>query len=59
MWARNAATQNLGINLLQVGQNSARLALVVTEPHRNSCQICHGGVIFTLADSAFAGAQTR
>lgn len=59
MWARDTAAHHLGINLLQVGQNSARLALVVTEPHRNSHQICHGGVIFTLADSAFAGAQTR
>ena len=32
----------------------ARLTLTVRPDHLNGHQICHGGVIFALADSAFA-----
>ena len=44
----------LGIELLEAGAGRARMRLVVTADMTNGHQICHGGVIFTLADTTFA-----
>lgn len=57
MWARDAAAHALGIELLAVGDNAATLQLIIAPQHLNSHAICHGGVIFTLADCAFAYAS--
>lgn len=57
MWARDNAAHALGIALLGVGDNAATLQLTITPQHLNSHAICHGGVIFTLADCAFAYAS--
>lgn len=54
MWARDAASKWLGATLEAVGPGSARMTLTVAKHHTNGHDICHGGVIFTLADSAFA-----
>jgi acyl-CoA thioesterase len=54
MWAGDRASQNLGMELLEVGPGRARLAMTVTERMVNGHDLCHGGFIFTLADSAFA-----
>jgi acyl-CoA thioesterase len=54
MWADDRATQALGMELLEVGPGRARLRMAVTEAMVNGHGICHGGYIFTLADSAFA-----
>jgi len=45
-----------GIRLLDVSEGRARAMLAITEHHRNSAGTVHGGVIFTLADFAFAAA---
>lgn len=54
MWARDHAAHALGLELLSVGPDTARLGLTVAPQHLNSHGICHGGVLFTLADCAFA-----
>lgn len=54
MWARDNAAHALGIEVLAVGPETAQLGLTVTAQHLNSHAICHGGVLFTLADCAFA-----
>jgi acyl-CoA thioesterase len=42
------------MRILEVRPGYARLAMKVREDMVNGHQICHGGLIFTLADSAFA-----
>ena len=54
MYARDTATRGLGIRIARVGPGSAELVMVVREDMLNGHAICHGGFIFTLADSAFA-----
>ena len=54
MWAEDKASQGLGMEVLGVGPGHARLAMSVTESMVNGHGLCHGGFIFTLADSAFA-----
>lgn len=54
MWARDDASKWLGISLDDVGPGTARASFTVEKHHTNGHDICHGGYIFTLADSAFA-----
>ena len=54
MWAGDHATQMLGIRILAVGPGRAVLAMTVRQDMLNGHAICHGGLITTLADSAFA-----
>jgi acyl-CoA thioesterase len=54
MWAEDNASKGLGMCLEDVGPGRARLSLVVTESMVNGHGICHGGFIFSLADSAMA-----
>ena len=54
MWAADAASKWLGMSLDEVGPGWARLSFTVEKHHTNGHDICHGGYIFTLADSAFA-----
>ena len=54
MWARDAASQWAGMTLGAAEQGAATLNLTVAPHHCNGHAICHGGVIFMLADSAFA-----
>ena len=54
MWARDDATKWLGATLENVGPGTAVTSMVVERHHTNGHDICHGGYIFTLADSAFA-----
>jgi acyl-CoA thioesterase len=54
MWADDRASRWAGLRLEAVGPGTARMSLEVAEHHLNGHGICHGGVIFTLADSAFA-----
>jgi acyl-CoA thioesterase len=54
MYARDRATQGLGIELLEVRPGYARMSMVVRKDMLNGHAICHGGFIFTLADSTFA-----
>ncbi|MSQ58266.1 MAG: hydroxyphenylacetyl-CoA thioesterase PaaI [Betaproteobacteria bacterium] len=54
MYARDRASQSLGMRILEVRAGYARMSFVVTAAMLNGHQVCHGGFIFTLADSAFA-----
>lgn len=54
MYARDRACQGLGIKIDQVGPGSSRLTMKVRVDMLNGHDICHGGFIFALADSAFA-----
>lgn len=54
MWAGDAASKWLGMALESVGPGRAVLTLTVAPHHCNGHGTCHGGVIFALADSAFA-----
>ncbi len=54
MYVRDTATKALGIRIAHVGPGYAELAMTVRADMLNGHDICHGGLIFTLADSAFA-----
>ena len=54
MWRDDQASQALGMSLDAVGPGTATLSMTVTDSMINGHEICHGGLIFTLADSAFA-----
>ena len=54
MWAQDRASRALGMAIAQIGPGSATLTMTVTEAMVNGHGLCHGGYIFTLADSAFA-----
>ncbi|MFM8466990.1 MAG: hydroxyphenylacetyl-CoA thioesterase PaaI [Oxalobacteraceae bacterium] len=54
MYARDRATQGLGIQLLEIRPGYARMQMTVRTDMLNGHAMCHGGFIFTLADSTFA-----
>lgn len=54
LWANDHASKGLGIELGAVGPGTAEVSLTIQSHHMNGHGICHGGFIFTLADSAFA-----
>jgi len=43
-----------GVELLEAGKGYAKASMEITPLHLNSCGMCQGGAIFTLADLAFA-----
>ena len=55
MYAVDTATKDtMGITLLACRPGQAEMRMEVKALHLNGHQICHGGFIFTLADSTFA-----
>src|SRR4051812_33683708 len=54
MYQQDRASQALGMRILQVRPGFARLAMKIREDMVNGHQLCHGGLVFTLPDSAFA-----
>jgi len=54
MMASDNATQHLGMEVSGVSPGHATMAMTVRPEMVNGHAICHGGYIFTLADSAFA-----
>jgi acyl-CoA thioesterase len=55
MFAADAASrETMGMALLECRPGYARMSMQVRELHLNGHKICHGGFIFTLADSTFA-----
>ena len=54
MWDKDLASRSLGMSLDAVGPGMASLSLTITTAMTNGHNTCHGGYIFTLADSAFA-----
>jgi acyl-CoA thioesterase len=54
MFARDNASRGLGMRIARVGPGHAELTMTVRSDMVNGHAICHGGLVFTLADSAFA-----
>ena len=54
MWDDDRASQALGMAIDEVGPGRATLRMTVREDMVNGHDIGHGGLTFTLADSAFA-----
>jgi acyl-CoA thioesterase len=54
MWREDRASVWFGMELLEVDEGRAKMALTVEVHHCNGLGICHGGVTFALADSCFA-----
>ena len=54
MWADDEASRGLGIELMDLGLDHARVQMTISPTMVNGHAIAHGGFIFTLADSAFA-----
>lgn len=54
MWADDHASKWAGMEITHMDEGVATLELIVAQQHCNGHGICHGGVTFMLADSAFA-----
>jgi acyl-CoA thioesterase len=54
MYSKDAASQGLDIQLMHVAPGEALMRMTVRPDMLNGHNICHGGFIFTLADSTFA-----
>ena len=60
MWADDKAAQALGMVIRSVGPGRAEISMTVGPTMVNGHHTCHGGYIFTLADTAFAyGCNSR
>lgn len=54
MFSRDQASQQLGMKIISVGPGCAELTMTVDQRMLQGHGNCHGGYLFTLADSAFA-----
>ena len=54
MWSRDRACRALGITIKAVRPGYARMAMKVGGDMVNAHHICHGGFLFSLADTTFA-----
>ncbi|MEF8699289.1 MAG: hydroxyphenylacetyl-CoA thioesterase PaaI [Candidatus Accumulibacter sp. UW26] len=54
MFSRDAASRLIGLKIVAIRPGYSRLTMVVRPDMVNGHHICHGGYLFTLADSAFA-----
>ncbi len=54
LFGRDRASQALGMRISGAGPGWARLVMTVRPDMLNGHQVCHGGLVFALADSAFA-----
>jgi len=54
LFERDRASQALGMQLVAVRPGWARLTMRVRTDMVNGHDVCHGGLVFALADSAFA-----
>ena len=54
LFARDRASQALGMRITAVSPGAARVVMRVRADMVNGHGLCHGGLVFALADSAFA-----
>jgi acyl-CoA thioesterase len=54
MFRADQASQALGIEITEVGLGRVQIAMIVRPDMVNGLGICHGGIVFAFADSAFA-----
>ena len=54
MWNDDNASHALGIEMEVTGVGAANARMVIREDMVNGLEVCHGGLVFALADTAFA-----
>ena len=54
LFANDTAARSLGMDVEAIGPGTARISMTVRPDMLNGFDICHGGFITTLADTAFA-----
>lgn len=54
MWENDTASQWMGMTRVMVDEGHAVISLLIEGHHCNGHGMCHGGVTFSLADTAFA-----
>jgi acyl-CoA thioesterase len=54
LWASDEACKALGVTLVAIAPGTATMSMRVRADMVNGHDLCHGGLIFTLADSCFA-----
>ncbi len=54
MWADDPASRALGMELVDLGPGRAVVSMSVRPDMVNGYAVCHGGLVASLADSAFA-----
>lgn len=54
MWSGDQASRQLGMRVTGVGEGWSEVTMSVREDMINGHNSIHGGIVFTLADSAFA-----
>ncbi len=54
MWSKDTSSKSLGMEIVQIASGKAVLRMKVRKDMTNGHNICHGGFVFLLADSAFA-----
>jgi acyl-CoA thioesterase len=54
LYLADRASQWLGLEFIEVAPGRVRVAMTVREEMINGHGMCHGGLVFALADSAFA-----
>ena len=54
LYEPDRASQSLGITIVSIAPGAVSVAMTVRDSMLNGFGICHGGFLFTLADSAFA-----
>lgn len=54
MYSQDGCSNLLSLKIEQMDQGSATVSMMVTRDMLNGFETCHGGMIFSLADSAFA-----
>ena len=54
MWEADAASAMLGMEIDELGPGEARVSMLVRPDMVNGHGLCHGGLVASLADSAFA-----
>ncbi len=57
LYRRDVSTQTFGIELVDAGPGRAVVSMVVRPDMCNGYDVCHGGMTFTLADTAMAFAS--
>ena len=54
MWKDDKASQALGMEMEVTGVGTASVRMTIRDDMVNGLDVCHGGLVFALADSAFA-----
>lgn len=54
MYEKDTCARKMGIELIEMDDGFAQMSMTVSANMLNGHQTCHGGQLFTLADTAFA-----